>query len=166
MASKPRLSKETTTTLRAARKFIRMYITARKGLKRLGILRSERNLQGDFAEWYVSKLLDLQLSESSVEAGFDATDRQGRRYQVKSRVVGSLWQTTSFDFSDISKPFEFLVAVFLSTDLEPWVVIRVPYGVVKELGYQTQSTFRFRWNSRVAADGRIERLIWPSEDAA
>ena len=70
-----------------AQYFIRSYIAARQGLKKLDVLRSERNLQGDYAEWLAAGLLDLKLMENTVEKGHDAVDKDGRRYQIKSRIV-------------------------------------------------------------------------------
>ena len=163
MRQSPTLDREASRHLAIARHFVKAYLASRSGLKELGILRSERSLQGDFAEWYVSKLLRLQLSRSPVEAGFDAEDGDGRRYQLKGRLVSSLSNNTSFDIEDITVPFDFLIAVFLSRDFSVLGVIQVPYGVVKELGSQTKSAFRFRWNRHVAADQRIEKLIWPSD---
>jgi len=54
------------------------YLSSRAGLKELGILRTERTLQGDFAEWLVAHLLDLELSRSTVEKHVDASDTSGR----------------------------------------------------------------------------------------
>jgi hypothetical protein len=66
-------------TLESARHLIRRYLDAREDLKKHRILRSERTLQGDYAEWLVARLLDLQLSESSVEKGLDAKETGRRR---------------------------------------------------------------------------------------
>jgi hypothetical protein len=80
-------------------------------------LRSERTLGGDYAEWLVAQLLDLKLAESAVEKGIDATDHAGRKYEIKSRRVRSLSQSTSFDFRETEIPFDYLVAVLLSGSL-------------------------------------------------
>lgn len=143
-----------------AQYFIKSYLSSRQGLTRLGILRSERNLQGDYAEWLVSKLFGLQLTDSTVEKGFDAVDSRGRKYQVKSRVVKDLQRNTSFDIADIENQFDFLVGVFFSQDFQLLGIIKVPYDIVKELGSQTTKRFSFRWSKKVAEDDRIEKLLW------
>ncbi|MBT8573789.1 hypothetical protein G6699_09460 [Polynucleobacter paneuropaeus] len=61
------------------------YINSRDALKVAGILRTDRNLQGDYAEWIVAKKLNLALSESTIQKGFDAVDAEGKTYQIKSR---------------------------------------------------------------------------------
>jgi hypothetical protein len=158
-------NEEDKETLQSARHLIRRYLDAREGLKKLGILRSERTLQGDYAEWLVARLLDLQLSESSVEKGLDAKDSQGRTNQIKSRIVLDLSGRTSFDFSNPKIRFDYLVAVFFSPAYDVWRILRVPYDVVIELGSQTSSTFRLYWKGMSSLDSRMERLFWSSEGA-
>jgi hypothetical protein len=77
------------------RDLIRSYMEARAGLKELGILRTERSLQSDYAEWLVANRLGLTLSENPVEPGFDATDPEGKTYQIKSRIFLSQPRSTS-----------------------------------------------------------------------
>jgi hypothetical protein len=153
-------------TLTEARGLIRRYVEAREALKDLGVIRTERNLQGDYAEWLVSRMLDVDLSESAVQKGIDGRDAEGKTYQIKSRRVSDLASArTSFDMRDPDRlRFDYLVAVFFSPAFELLGVVRLPYDVVMELGSQTRSTFRLRWNRRNAEDPRVERLFW-SEDA-
>ncbi|GBD09490.1 hypothetical protein HRbin22_01745 [Candidatus Thermoflexus japonica] len=146
-----------------ARSFIKCYLAAREGLTRLGILRSERTLQADYAEWLVAGLLGLELASSGTQRGWDAIDPQGKTYQIKSRIVGNLDKNTSFDITTIDRPFDYLIGVFFSPELELLGVIRVPYDVVRELGSQNRNSFRFRWNKRIANDERIEKIVWPPE---
>ncbi|HOX47372.1 MAG TPA: hypothetical protein PK668_27510 [Myxococcota bacterium] len=146
-----------------AQHFVRAYLAAREGLKELEILRSEGALQADYAEWLVSKKLGLKRSKNRVEKDVDAKGKRGLRYQVKSRIVNSLEQPTSFDFKRMGSGFDFLVAVFFDHGLEVLGIIKVPREVVKELSRPTATTFRFRWNRRTAADSRIEKLVWVEE---
>lgn len=145
-----------------AQHFIKCYLAAREGLKKLGILRSERALQSDYAEWLTAELLNLQLASSLVHKTWDASDADGKTYQIKSRRVKNLNQPTSFDLKTIDDPFDYLVCVFFSDVFEPLMVIRVPYDVVRELGTPTKGSFRFRWNKRVRKDRRIE-IVWSQE---
>jgi len=146
--------------------FIRCYLAARDGLKWLGILRSDRTLQGDYAEWVAAQVLRLQLAASGVEKTVDARDNAGHTYQIKSRVVENLRQNTSFDIRNIADRFDFLVLVFLSPSFEVLAILKMPYEVAQELGSQTANTFRLRWNRSVASDPRVERVVWTSGDIA
>lgn len=158
------VNEEDNETLESARHLIRHYLDAREGLEGLGILRSGRTLQGDYAEWLVARLLGLQLSESSVEKGLDAKDQQGKTYQIKSRIVSDLSSRTSFDLSDPELRFDYLVAVFFNPELDVLGVLRIPYEVVIELGSQTASTFRLYWRGPSSLDSRMERLFWSGTD--
>jgi hypothetical protein len=146
-----------------ARHFIQCYIAARQGLTTLGVLRSERTLQGDYAEWLVAELLEIQLATSTIQKAYDAHDTLGHTYQIKSRIVPTVMRPTSFDFAATELQFTYLVAVFFSPMFEVLGMIRVPVDVVRELGVPNTKSFRFRWNRRIAADPRIERIIWTSD---
>jgi hypothetical protein len=149
--------------LEIAQFFIKGYILSRQGLKKLGILRSERNLQSDYAEWLVSKLLVLKLESNKVQKGYDAIDAKGIKYQIKSRIVENMNKNTSFDLHNIDQKFDYLVCVFFSYEFDILGIIRTSYEVANELGKQTKSTFRFRWNNKIANDSRIEKLYWLKE---
>jgi len=142
-----------------ATSLIDAYTATRAGLRKLGILRTERSLQADYAEWLVARLLRLRLADNPVEKGVDAWDAKGRSHQVKSRLVRDLRTSTSFDFRSDELTFHFLVAVFLTPDLELLAVVRVPRKAVLDLGFRNERRFSFRWNRKVAQDPRIERLL-------
>jgi hypothetical protein len=146
--------------LAVARHLVACYLSSRAGLKELGILRTERTLQGDFAEWLVGHLLDIRLSLSTVEKHIDGVDRAGRTYQVKSRVVSSMSQSTSFDFRGSEIECDFLAAVFFDRSFEVLAVLRVPRDVVVALSTTTGSGLRFRWNRSCSNDCRVERIFW------
>ena len=88
------------------------YLAARDGLH--GILRTERTLQGDSAEWLVATVPELQLTSSPVQKGRAALDPAGRRYQIQSRIVQNPAASTSFDFASNELTFDVLVAVLFS----------------------------------------------------
>ena len=48
---------------------------------------------GEIGEQEVARLLDLQLAPART-AGYDATDRQGRKYQIKARAPHTKGQNT------------------------------------------------------------------------
>jgi hypothetical protein len=136
------------------------YLSSRAGLKQLGILRTERTLQGDYAEWLVASFLNLKLSASTIEKHIDAIDVEGKTYQIKSRIVSNMSQSTSFDFRTNELTFNFLVAVFFNQTFEVLAVLRVPCDAVLALSHKNTSTFRFRWNRSCAKDSRVERIFW------
>lgn len=149
--------------LSIARHFIQSYLASRGGLKELGILRTDRNLQGDYAEWLVSIVMDLKLVDNTVQKGYDAKDSEGRKYQVKSRIVKSLSQNTSFDFRTVDSDFDFLVGVFLSPLFEPLGIIKVSKEFVVSMANENQGRFSFRWRKKIMNETSIERIFWQDE---
>ena len=117
------------------------YIKSRDALKEARILRTDRNLQGDYAEWIIAKKLNLTLSESTIQKGYDATDDEGKTYQVKSRMVYAADQQTSFDFQNLDHKFDFLIAVFFNKDLDVIKIIKVPYEAVLENAVKNKTNY-------------------------
>lgn len=156
---------EDKSKLALAKHVIASYLASRNALKEMGILRSERQLQGDYSEWIVASFLNLKLCESAVEKGIDAIDEKtGETYQVKSRIIkrgNTDLRSTSFDIKNINDHFDYLVGVFLEAEtFEVIGLVKIPYEVVKANGNQTSSTFRYRWNDAARADDKVERLFW------
>ena len=161
MSSKFQLKEsEARQSLAVASHLIACYLSSRAGLKELGILRTERTLQGDYAEWLVANFLGLNLCVSTIEKHIDARDADGKTYQIKSRIVSDMSQSTSFDFRGSEFTFDFLIAVFFDPVFDVLAILRVPRPVVLELSHKNASTFRFRWNRSCANDSRVERIFW------
>lgn len=55
-------------------------------LQSRGIVRTSNNPVSDYTEWLVSTRLKLELAGNS-EKGFDATDDEGVRYEIKARRI-------------------------------------------------------------------------------
>lgn len=138
---------EAQVKLSVARHIIDIYLASREGLKKLGILRSERRLSGDYAEWLVAQFLNLSLVENPVEKGVDAVDAKGVTYQIKSRRCTDLnithpsdWRT-SFNFRNIDDEFDYMIGVLFDHSLNVMAIIKVTYEAVKEMGNQTKKLF-------------------------
>lgn len=56
------------------KRFIGRYLAALDGLKQLGILRSDRLLQRDYAESVAAQVLGPKLAASTVKKAIDAHD--------------------------------------------------------------------------------------------
>lgn len=66
----------------AINEFAKAYIE----LEKLNIIRSRR-IVGDIGEYYASKRLSLTLSNSNIEKGWDAKDKNGIKFEIKTRRV-------------------------------------------------------------------------------
>ena len=154
------LPEKTVEKLRTAQHFISVHLQSREGLEQLGILRTKRLLQADYSEWLVSQWLDLKLLENPVAKGFDARDSQGRKYQIKGRVVKTLGDNTSFDFKTLRNKFDFLVGVLLSPSMNLLGMIRVDYETVKAIANKNRGRYSFRLNRQALEPPSLERLFW------
>ena len=92
--------------------------------------------------------------------GFDARDSQGRKYQIKGRVVKTLGDNTSFDFKTLRNKFDFLVGVLLSPSMTLLGMIRVDYETVKALANKNRGRYSFRLNRKALEHPSLERLFW------
>lgn len=125
--------------MEAAGLLIREYGTTRKGLHALGILRSNRSLQDDYAEWLVVHMLPLSLCRNPIQKGYDAQDAEGRRYKVRSRIVESLQEATSFDFGPSGSSFDYPAAVFFNKALDVLGIVLAPSRAGRDHCRKTKS---------------------------
>jgi hypothetical protein len=160
MSLHPHFTKpEARAAVAVAGHLIACYHASRAGLKELGLLRTDRTLQGDFAEWLAAQLLDLRLSDNTVEKHIDATDAAGKTYQIKSRVVTSLSQSSGFDFRNGDLSFDFLVAVFFDPSFRVLAVLRIPRDVVRAHFRSSPTKSSFRWTRACASDPRVDYIF-------
>ena len=125
----------------------------------MGIVRTGRVLQSEYAEWLASKYLSLQLAESTIQQDYDATDSMGHTYQIKSRTVDNLSNTTAFHFGNSIPSFDYLICVFLSPQMKLLGIVEVPHEVGAQLSRKNQRGFRFRWNKSVANNPKVKKLF-------
>lgn len=130
-------------------------------LKRRGIVRSDNTPTGDYAEWLIASRLGLTL-EGNSQAGYDAVDLDGTRYQIKARRLPT--PKTSRQLSTIRNldkdPFDKLIAVLFGPAFEVLECWQIPIELVRE-----HATYRTHVNGHtlfargaVLADERTVRL--------
>lgn len=115
-------------------KLLRVHNNIIDELRRRSILRTYNNPVSDYTEWLVSSKLKLSLSQKS-QAGYDAIDEKGKRYQIKGRRVTELNKSRQLgvirNLSD--KKFDFLVGVILNSDYSVKYAALIPYRLVSKL---------------------------------
>lgn len=114
-------------------------------LRQRNVVRSKNNPTGDYAEWLVSTKLGLTLETNSAK-GFDATDSQGLRYQVKGRRVTPENRSTQLGVirNLDGKDFDFLVAVVFDVNWQVRYAAKIPHQTVPLL-----ATFRPHVNGHI-----------------
>ncbi|MGR3640094.1 hypothetical protein [Alterinioella nitratireducens] len=122
------------------------------------ILRSANNPTGDYAEWLFCQAFGWDQAANSVK-GYDATDAEGIRYQVKGRRLHQL--NTSRQLSAIRDldGFDVLAGVLFDATFVVSRAALIPSEVVRDHSKFTQHTNSHRfllrddiWN----ADGVVD----------
>lgn len=138
-----------------------VWARAMRELRARGLVRSSNNPVADFAERLVAEELGLELAPP-VAQGYDATDADGRRYQIKSRRLTP--QNNSRQLGVIRKlelrEFDDLIAVIFSEDLLVLEIWKIPYAVVVEFGKWVPTTNGHRVHARppMLEDPRVIRI--------
>ncbi|WP_340288787.1 hypothetical protein [Sulfitobacter pontiacus] len=100
-------------------------------LRSSGAVRSSNNPAGDYAETLFCRAFGWDMAASS-EKGYDALDREGLRYQIKSRRLTA--SNTSRQLSALrnleAKPFDFLAGVLFSSDYSVFKAAIIPHDLV------------------------------------
>ena len=73
------------------KKLLTKYTQVIEELKKANVIRSGK-VVADYGEYVASKKLNLKLAESPVNKGYDALDKKGIKYEIKTRKATS-WNT-------------------------------------------------------------------------
>lgn len=114
-------------------------------LGKRGVLRSKNNPTGDYGEWLVSKAMELTLAGNSAK-GYDATDKQGLRYQIKCRRVTPSNPSTQLSvIRNLGEAnFDFLLAVIFDENWEVTRAVKIAHSAIAKL-----ATYRDHVNGHV-----------------
>jgi hypothetical protein len=128
---------------------LRLYCDVLEELRGRGVTRSTNNPVADYTEHLVSERLGLTRAGNSA-SGYDATDAEGRRYQIKGRRLTP--HNPSTELSAIrrlpERPFDFLIAVVYRHDFTVDYAGQVPVDVVVELAKYATYTNAYRFLMR------------------
>jgi hypothetical protein len=116
-----------------SRELLLLYANILDELKTRKILRTKNNPVGDYAEWLVKAALGYELQTNS-NSGFDAIDKDGIRYQIKSRRITE--ENKSTQLSAIRnldrKDFDFLIVVLFDREFQISRAIQLPHSTVEK----------------------------------
>jgi len=102
-------------------------------LKERRIVRSRNNPVADYAEWLVAQQLGLLLERKS-KRGYDATDQNGKRYQIKSRRLDQTNESRQLSVirNLEAADFDYLIGILFNRDFTVREAYKIPHGVIKE----------------------------------
>ena len=90
------------------KRLLSQYTDIIEKLRGAGVTRTGK-LVADYGEYVVSKKLNLKLTHSSINKGYDAVDIEGKKYEIKTRKAWLWNKPTIFPVS----PCQVLIADFL-----------------------------------------------------
>ncbi len=97
-----------------------------------GILRSANNPTGDLAEYLFCKAFGWHQAPNS-QKGFDATDTEDNKYQIKSRRLHNNGKSRQLSAIRDLEGFDFLAAVLFDHSYNITKAVLIPVQVVKKL---------------------------------
>ena len=143
---------------RAAEALMKQIAIATRKLRQLGVARTERPIS-DYVEWVVSEKLGLRLNSNPIEQGFDAVDTDGKRYQIKSRMIPKRSGNTGFDNIE-PHDFDYLICTFVDpATYQIHSAYKVPRSVVLKHTVQYAKRKSFRWERVSRTDPEIAKVI-------
>jgi hypothetical protein len=102
-------------------------------LKDRGVVKTRNNPVADYAEWLVAEKLGLSIQMSS-NAGFDAIDAKGVRYQIKSRRLSDVNKSRQLGVvrNLKKKEFDFLIGVIFNSEFSVLEAYKIPHAAIAE----------------------------------
>jgi hypothetical protein len=111
--------------------------------RRREIKRTSNNFTGDLAEHLFRKAFPSWKWPGNSNAGFDAIDNKGVKYQIKGRRCTEQNKSRQLgairNLEDKDKPFNVLAAVIFSEDYGIQQAALIPYDVVKRRSPKVQT---------------------------
>jgi len=110
-----------------------LYSDLMEELRNRNVIRSSNNPVADYAEYIVSHKLGLKLKTGS-NKGYDAIDKKGLRYQIKSRRITTHNKSLQLGVirNLIDKPFDFLIAIIFNNNFSINAIYKIPFKVIKK----------------------------------
>ena len=107
--------------------------TVKKELKQRNIIRTMNNPLGDYTEWLTANALGLKLENNS-KAGYDGTDLEGLRYQIKGRRVTTTNNTRQLGAirNYEHKDFDILTVLIFNEQFTVIEAVLIPHEIIAE----------------------------------
>ena len=109
-----------------------LHVDIMKELRAYGVLRSANNPTGDLAEYLFCEAFGWQRAGKE-QRGFDATGKDGTRYQIKGRRIDNYRKNSSRRLSSIKylEDFSVLAGVLFDDDYQIKRAALIPVDIVR-----------------------------------
>ena len=142
-------------TFEEARKLISQIAELKNRLQGFGVIRSKKKIIYDYAEWFCSKMFNLDICDG--EGGYDALTKFGERVRIKIKTASDIDFGLTFDQSGLDD-FDYLFAVFIND--QTWMI-----SAIYRVSFDTIQKFfvdgRFTWNRESRS---LSLQLYPNED--
>lgn len=120
-------------------------------------------ITGEIGEAVAAKKLNLSLADAR-QAGYDAVDGEGRKIQIKSRVVGNISKITGrMGAIKVTNDWDCVQLVIMTDDFDVVAIYEADReSVVKAIG-KSESRARQRGALAITEFIRFGIKVWPSE---
>jgi len=110
-------------------------------LRRRGVARSENIPTGDFAEYLACRAFSLKPAANSTK-GYDATDAEGNRIQIKGRRITAYNSSTQLSaLRDLgTDSFDFLIVILFNAAYRATAAYRFTIASCREVGQYVPRT--------------------------
>lgn len=121
-------------------------------------------ITGEVGEYEAARLLGLDLAVAR-EAGYDATDRAGRRLQIKARSIPRTKKLTGQRLGaiDLTKPWDAVLLVVMDELFEPVTIFEADRAEIEAALLRPGSKARNERGALAITKFRsIGRQVWPA----
>lgn len=138
----------TTVMHDAIKELLKTYPRLIDSLKKLHVLRGNE-IVGDYAEWLVKKKLGYELEPPS-RKGYDATDADGNKYQIKARLRLLKKNNGEYEMGAIKtngRPsFDYMIAIKFNSDFDIEKAYKISYKTITDTFKPNKKDGRIRVN--------------------
>ncbi len=117
------------------KKLLIQYRDILKRLSELGAIRSVKMIP-DYGEFIACQKLNLKLTDSSVNKGYDAIDKEGKKYEIKTRKANMWSKPSVFPVKkEQIKSADYFVYVEFDDDWNLIKLLKIPSFEIKPTKY-------------------------------
>lgn len=126
---------------RSVSQLLFLYSDILEELRSRCIIRSSNNPVADYSEYLCVNAFTLQSADKSTK-GFDATDSQGIRYQIKGRRLTRHNSSRQLGmFRDLEKdPFDYLIGILFDENFRVHRACKLPISIVRTNSQRVERT--------------------------
>lgn len=126
-------------------------------------------ITGEVGEYEAARILNLSIARAR-ESGFDATDSNGRRVQIKARSLSQTKKTLGshrLGSIGLDSPWDVILFVMLDAQLQPVAIYEGERGAVTAALTAPGSKARnVRGALSISKFKSISKRVWPAVDPA